>query len=112
MRIRRRRRWSRAVSAQLLVALLAAAGLGPGCAGQRAEPGAADELLVGFVSGTTSAEAAAIYEPLGAKKIEELTSIGVHRIRVAPGSLESTERVLRSNPAVRFVERNLQVRPD
>ena len=112
MTIRRRARWSRALSARLLAALLVAAGFEPGCAGQRTELRAADELLVGFVSGTTSAQAAAIYEPLGATKLEELRNIGVHRIRVAPGALESTERALQANPAVRFVERNRQVRPD
>jgi hypothetical protein len=109
-RIHRRDRLGRVVSAQLLAVLLVVAGFGTSCAAPQNQPGAADELLVGFVSGTTSAEATAIYEPLGAKKIEELRNIGVHRIQVAPGSLESTERALQSNPAVRFVERNRQLR--
>jgi hypothetical protein len=91
---------------------VAAGPLTAGCASQDTRPAAADELLVGFAAGTTSAEAAAIYEPLGATKVEELREISVHRIRVAPGSLESVERTLKANPAVRYVERNRQVRPN
>ena len=71
---------------------------------------AADELLVGFVPGTTAAQAEAAYAPLGATKLEELTSIHVHRIRVAAGSIDSVERVLKQNPVVRFVERNRPLR--
>ena len=81
-----------------------------GCASRQTRPREADELLVGFVAGTTSAQALAIYTPLGATTLEEMPAIGVHRIRVAPGSLESVERALKANPAVRFVERNRQVR--
>ena len=72
---------------------------------------ATDELLVGFASGTTSAQAEAVYVPLGAAKVEEIPTIGVHRIRVAPGAIDSVERVLRGHPRVRFVERNKPVRP-
>ncbi len=91
----------------LAVALLLVA---EGCASQTARA-AADELLVGFASGTTSAQAEAVYVPLGAAKVEEMPTIGVHRIRVAPGAIDSVERALRGNPLVRFVERNKPVRP-
>lgn len=91
---------------------VAAGALTAGCASQDTSPAAADELLVGFAAGTTSAQAEAIYTPLGATKVEELREISVHRIRVAPGSLESVERALKANPAVRYVERNRQVRPN
>jgi hypothetical protein len=90
---------------------VAAGALTAGCASQDTRP-AADELLVGFAAGTTSAQAEAIYKPLGATKVEELREISVHRIRVAPGSMESVERTLKANPAVRYVERNRQVRPN
>jgi hypothetical protein len=52
-----------------------------------------------------------VYVPLGAAKVEEMPTIGVHRIRVAPGAIDSVERALRGNPLVRFVERNKPVRP-
>lgn len=102
------------VARRLAVLLLAAAALiADGCAAQSSPPGpaaAADELLVGFVPGTSSAQAEAVYTPLGGTKIEEMPNIGVHRIRVAPGSIDSVERTLKQNPAVRFVERNRPVR--
>jgi hypothetical protein len=81
-----------------------------GCAAQATQPAVVDELLVGFTTGTTSAEAEAVYAALGATKVEEMRQIGVHRIRVAPGSIESVERALKQSPAVRFVERNRPVR--
>jgi hypothetical protein len=103
---------SRRVGLALLVAigLLTTSAWVTGCAAQQTRPPEAEELLVGFVSGTTSAQAAAIYTPLGATLLEQMPAIGVHRIRVTPGSIESVERALKANPSVRFVERNRQVR--
>ena len=102
----------RSLAARSLGVLVLVAGmlLTEGCASR--QTAAADELLVGFVSGTSSAQAEAVYAPLGATKIEELGNIGVHRVRVAPGSIESVERALKQSPAVRFVERNRAVRPN
>ena len=100
------------IAALLGLGVLGSGGVTAGCAAQQMAPDASDELLVGFVSGTSSVQAEAIYRPLGAAKVEELREIGVHRIRVAPGRLESVERALRTNPAVRYVERNRPVRPN
>ena len=106
MRRSLRRLAARCVRALAAVLLLVA----EGCAFQTARA-AADELLVGFASGTTSAQAEAVYAPLGAAKVEEMPTIGVHRIRVAPGAIDSVERVLRGHPRVLFVERNKPVHP-
>jgi len=101
----------RLLAARSALALAAALLLvAQGCA-SRTPRAAADELLVGFASGTPSAQAEAVYAPLGATKVEEMPTIGVHRIRVAPGAIDSVERALRGNPLVRFVERNKPVRP-
>ena len=99
-----------ATAAMLGLGALGVAGIPGGCAAAQTAPASSDELLVGFASGISSAEAEAIYRPLGAIKVEELRQIGAHRIRVAPGSLETVERALRANPAVRYVERNRPVR--
>lgn len=93
----------RAVAA--LLVLIGILGTGS-CASQHSPASAPDELLVGFVPGTTAAQAQAAYAPLGATKLQELARIDVHRIRVAPGSIDSVERALKQNPVVRFVERN------
>jgi len=102
-----------AVRGLAVLLLVVGALIAEGCSAQSSQPGpaaAADELLVGFVPGTTSAQAEAVYTPLGGTKIEEMANIGVHRIRVAPGSIDSVERALKQSPVVRFVERNRPVR--
>ena len=112
MRVPIHRAITRAAAASLVLGgILGAAN----CASHQSPPlaqagAAADELLVGFVPGTTTAQAQAAYVPLGATKLEELTGIDVHRIRVAPGSIDSVERALKQNPVVRFVERNRPLR--
>jgi fervidolysin-like protein len=101
-----------AVAALLVVGGVLGAG---SCASQQSPALApagvgADELLVGFAPGTTAAQAEAVYAPLGATKLEVLANIDVHRIRVAPGSIDSVERVLKQSQVVRFVERNRPLR--
>lgn len=72
--------------------------------------GPTDELLVGFRGGVGRARAEAIYRAHGAAKVEELSQIRVHRIRVPAHALAVVERALAQRPEVKFVERNRALR--
>ena len=64
------------------------------------------ELLVGFRRSLTAAEGIAIYGGLGARHLQILEPLPIHRLAVAVARLDETVRTLSRHPDVEFVERN------
>ena len=71
-----------------------------------------NELLVGFRPGISRRQAENLYRAHGGQKLEELSKINVHRIRVPAQALEAVENALSQRPEIKFVERNYRLSPD
>jgi thermitase len=65
------------------------------------------ELLVSLKEGVSDADLERSYKRHGGKKIQNLSKIKVHRIKVSESDLEAVEAALREDPNVEFVEKNL-----
>jgi subtilisin family serine protease len=101
--------WSAARHLTVLVAGVAFLALAADAQGQPIPVG--DELLIGFRSGVSEANAEAVYRAHGADKIEKLRAVNIHRVRVNPAAAEALARVLVRHGAVTFVEPNHWVAP-
>jgi thermitase len=108
-------RWWRWLLLALLHAALLQAGVSSVLAGSpHGDPpgGQDDELLVGFHGGVSEADADDAHRKTGARKIEKVHGLNVHRVAVSAGWLEATEQALARDPRIKFVERNRAVSPD
>jgi thermitase len=65
------------------------------------------ELLVSLKEGVSDADLERSYKRRGGQKIQNLSKIKVHRIKVSENDLEAVEAALREDPNVEFVEKNL-----
>lgn len=70
-------------------------------------PHAKGELLVALKSGVSDANLERSYKRHGGQKLQNLSKIKVHRIKVSEKDLEAVEAALREDPNVEFVEKNL-----
>ena len=71
-----------------------------------------DELLVGLRPGTSGAQVENLYRLYGAEKLQDLSNINVHRIRVPAQSLDAVENALSHRPEIKFVEKNYRLSPN
>src|ERR1044071_716380 len=65
------------------------------------------ELLVGVKPGVSDADIERAYKRRGGQKLQNLSKIKVHRVKVSENDLEAVEAALREDPNVEFVEKNL-----
>lgn len=65
-----------------------------------------DELLIQFVAGVPADKAQQVLRGHGLKEVQEIDSIRVKRVKVAPQALEQVKAALQKNPHVKFVENN------
>lgn len=65
------------------------------------------ELLIAPKAGVSEADLENQYKAHGGQKIETLSQIKVHHIKVPAQALEAIEGALRKNPKIEYVERNL-----
>src|ERR1043165_6227359 len=65
------------------------------------------ELLVGVKPGVSDADIERAYKRRGGQKLQKLSKIKVHRVKVSENDLEAVEAALREDPNVEFVEKNL-----
>jgi thermitase len=65
------------------------------------------ELLVASKPGVSDADLERTYKRHGGQKLQNLSKIKVHRIKVSENDLEAVEAALRADPNVEFVEKNL-----
>jgi subtilisin family serine protease len=65
------------------------------------------ELLVASKPGVADADFERAYKRRGGQKLQNLSKIKVHRIKVSENDLEAVEAALREDPNVEFVEKNL-----
>ena len=104
------RAWHRLL-ARLGLSVALAAGAAPALAAD-APGGQPDELLVGFHGGVTEADADRAHQSSGARKVERVRGLNIHRVSAAAASIDATERALARDPRVKFVERNRRHAPD
>src|SRR5689334_6378347 len=68
---------------------------------------ATGELLVAAKTNVSDADLERAYKHRGGQKLQNLSKIKVHRIKVSENDLEAVEAALRQDPNVEFVEKNL-----
>jgi subtilisin family serine protease len=91
---------------RLLLSALVLVGLGPfGFSGRAGSVGPPERLLVAY-SGSGVALAPSLEQRLGASRVAAIPQLGVNVLEVPPNRLESTLQALRSDPIVRYAERD------